>query len=140
MTVSNGKQVSIEYTLKLEGDMVVDSNVDGEPLTFVMGEKQIIPGLEDALDGLTAGDSKKVEIAPEQAYGPVQEEALVTLPIDKLPDELRNAGQQIQMQSQDGQVHQGLVSEVGEESAVIDFNHPLAGKTLFFDVKILTVD
>jgi FKBP-type peptidyl-prolyl cis-trans isomerase 2 len=140
MTVSEGKKVSIEYTLKLEDDMVVDSNVDGQPLTYIVGKKQIIPGLEAALNGLKVGDSKNVEINPEQAYGPIQEDAVITLPIDKLPEELREKGKQVQMQSQDGQVHNGVIHEIGEDSAVIDFNHPLAGKILFFEIKIVKVD
>jgi FKBP-type peptidyl-prolyl cis-trans isomerase SlyD len=140
MTVSQGKQVSIEYTLKLEGERVVDSNVNGDPFTFIVGEKQMLPGLEAALNVLKVGDSKKVKLMPEQAYGPVHQKAVVNVPIERLPVGLRETGKQIQMQSQDGQKHRGVVREVGKDSATIDFNHPLAGKTLLFDIKVLAVE
>lgn len=140
MSVSDGKKVSIEYTVKLDDGNVADSNVGQDPLTFVVGEGQIIPGLEAALDGMQAGDSKQVEVPPDQAYGPVQQEAVLTVPLEELPDEVKAVGKQVQAQGQDGRKLEGVVREVAEQSAIIDFNHPLAGKSLFFDVKVLAVE
>ncbi len=140
MTVSEGKKVSIEYTLTLGGDKVIDTNVGGDPLTFVQGNKQIIIGLEKELTGLKTGDTKKVEVAPEEGYGKVIQEAIITAPLEQLPEEVRKVDAQVQGQGPDGQVLRGKVTDVTEDSATIDFNHPLAGKTLFFDVKVLSVE
>ena len=77
MTVSAGTKVSIEYTLRLEDKAVIDTNVGSDPLTYVHGSQQIIPGLEKALEGMKMGDSKQVTIKPEEGYGRVNEEAFV---------------------------------------------------------------
>jgi FKBP-type peptidyl-prolyl cis-trans isomerase SlyD len=140
MTISSGKTVSIEYTLTLGDDKVIDTNVGGNPLTFVQGNQQIINGLEKELEGLKAGDTKKVTVTPEEGYGKVIPEAVVNAPVSQIPEEARTVGAQVQGKGPEGQVLRGEVTEVGEETATIDFNHPLAGKTLHFDVKILSVE
>jgi len=139
MTVSKGKQVSIEYTLTLGDKDVIDTNVGGTPLSFVQGNNQIITGLEKALEGMTVGQSKKVEVAPEEAYGPVFPEAQITIQAAQLPEEARKVGAEVQGKDPQGRVMRGLVTAVANETATVDFNHPLAGKTLHFDVKIHSV-
>ena len=79
MTVSGGKEISIEYTLKLEDQSVVDSNVGGAPLVYVQGSNQIIPGLETAMEGMKTGENKQITVKPEEGYGKVEVEALVSL-------------------------------------------------------------
>jgi len=140
MTISEGNTVSIEYTLTLDNGDVIDSNVGGQPLTFQQGQGQIIAGLESALMGMGKGDQKKVSVAPEAGYGLVHEEAIVILDRNQLPDGAQEVGAQIQGQNADGQTLQGKVTALTEEKATLDFNHPLAGKNLHFEVKILTVD
>lgn len=139
MTVSEGKSISMEYTLTLENKEVLDSNVGGEPLTFTQGSHQIIPGLETALDGMKAGERKQVTVAPEQGYGKVDPQAIQEVPIDQIPPDARKVGVQLQGKDGQGRVVHPTVTEVKEQVVVLDFNHPLAGKTLYFDVKILDV-
>ncbi len=141
MTITEGKTVSIEYTLKLENEEVVDTNVGGEPLKFTQGSKQIIPGLEKEMEGMGVGDSKQVTVTPEEGYGPVYQEAVAEFSKDSLPPDVWKVGAVVQGKSQAGQVLRGFVTEINEDDdkATIDFNHPLAGKTLLFDVKVLEV-
>jgi FKBP-type peptidyl-prolyl cis-trans isomerase SlyD len=139
MTISDNSTVSIEYTLTLDNGDVIDSNVDAEPLTFQQGKGQIIPGLESALIGLEEGDQKKVSVAPEDGYGPVHKEAIVTLKREQLPEGAQEIGAQVQGQGPEGQVLQGKVIDLTDTKTTLDFNHPLAGENLHFDVKILTI-
>lgn len=139
ITVSDGKTVSMEYTLTLENKEVLDTNVGGEPLTFTQGSHEIIPGLETALTGMKAGESKQVTVTPEQAYGEVNPKALQEVPIDQIPPDARKVGVQLQGKDGQGRMVHPKVAEVKEQVVVLDFNHPLAGKTLYFDVKILDV-
>lgn len=139
MTVSEGKSVSMEYTLTLENKEVLDSNVGGEPLTFTQGSHQIIPGLETALDGMKAGERKQVTVAPEEGYGKIDPQAIQEVPIDQIPPDARKVGVQLQGKDGQGRVVHPTVTEVKEQVVVLDFNHPLAGKTLYFDVKILDI-
>jgi FKBP-type peptidyl-prolyl cis-trans isomerases 2 len=139
MDVSTGKQVSIEYTLTLEDETVVDSNVGAEPLTFIQGSHNIIPGLESALDGMTVGDSKQVTVTPENAYGPVNEDAVSEIEKTYIPEDSLKVGAVLQGQNPDGRVIIARVVEIKEETVLLDYNHPLAGKTLNFDVKIMAV-
>ena len=139
MTISEGKTVSIEYTLTLEDKAVIDSNVGGKALTFVQGNRQIIPGLEKELVGMKVGDSKDVTVTPEEGYGTLKTEAFVEVKKEQLPEEAWKVGAQVQGQGPQGQVVRGKVTKINEDKATIDFNHPLAGKTLFFAVKILDI-
>ena len=139
MTITSGKTVSIEYTLTLENKEVVDSNVGGEPLTFVHGSNQIIPGLETAMEGMKVGDTKKVTVNPEDGYGPVIQEAIIEVEKDQLPEGARKVDALVQAQGPDGQMLRGQVTELKDDKAIVDFNHPLAGKTLFFDVKVIDI-
>ncbi len=139
VTVTAGKEVSIEYTLTLDDKSVVDSNVGGQPFSYVQGNQQVIPGLEKAMEGLKVGDTKQITVSPAEGYGEVHEEAFLEVNKDKLPPEAWHEGAQIQGTAPDGQPLRGQVKEVKEETVVLDFNHPLAGKTLHFDVKVLDI-
>ena len=139
MSVSKGKEVSLEYTLRLENKEVVDSNVGKEPLTFTQGSQQIIPGLERELEGLVEGDTKVVTVAPEDAYGKVDPKAIQEVEKEKIPKEAQKVGAQLQGKDASGRVFRTTVKEIKEKTVVLDFNHPLAGKTLVFDVKVLDV-
>jgi FKBP-type peptidyl-prolyl cis-trans isomerase SlyD len=139
MDVSTGKQVSIEYTLTLEDETVVDSNVGAKPLTFIQGSHNIIPGLESALDGMEIGESKQVTVTPEDAYGPVNEDAVSEIEKTYIPEDSLKVGAVLQGQSPDGRVIIARVVEIMEETVMLDYNHPLAGKTLNFEVEILDV-
>ncbi len=138
-TVSQGKQVSIEYTLTLEDKSVVDSNVDAEPLSFVQGSHKIIPGLESALEGMKAGERKQVTVNPEDAYGLVNKDAISEVKKEQVPQDALEIGAILQGQGPEGKVILARVIEIKKETVLLDYNHPLAGQTLYFDVKILGV-
>ena len=138
--VQNGATVSLEYTLKDEGGQVLDTNKGGAPLVFVQGQRQIISGLERELVGMRAGEEKKVVVMPEDGgYGPVVPGAQQEVPKDAIPEEGRKVGTQLTARSGSGEARPVTVKEIKETTVVLDFNHPLAGKTLFFDVKVLGV-
>jgi FKBP-type peptidyl-prolyl cis-trans isomerase 2 len=139
MSISDGNTVSIEYTLTLDNGQVIDSNVGQQPLTYQQGQGQIIPGLESELLGLETGDETSVTVSPEEGYGPVRQEAILTLQRSQLPEEAQEVGAQIQGQGPNGQALQGKVTALTDEKATLDFNHPLAGENLHFEVKVLEV-
>ncbi|HWF59031.1 MAG TPA: peptidylprolyl isomerase [Nitrospira sp.] len=139
MTVSNGKQVSLEYTLKLDDQLVVDTNVGRKPLKVTQGSHQIIPGVEKALEGMAVGENKKVTVAPTEGYGTVDPKAFQEIDKKMVPAEAQKVGTQLEGKTEDGRTVFPRISEVKNDTVVLDFNHPLAGKTLYFDVKVLDV-
>ena len=138
--IESGSTVAIEYTLKIDDGTTVDSNVGGTPLTFTQGTGEILPSLEEALLGAKAGDTKEVQLTAEQGYGPVNPEAFQEVDMDKLPEDARTAGTMLMAAGPDGQQHPVRVHEVKEDTLILDFNHPLAGQALSFDIKILSVE
>jgi FKBP-type peptidyl-prolyl cis-trans isomerase SlyD len=138
-SVAEGTQVSIEYTLKLDETNVFDTNVGAEPLTYVQGSRQIVPGLEKALAGMKVGERKQVTVQPEEGYGTIRQEAFMEVEKEKIPEEARQVGAQIQGRAGNGQVVRARIVEVKDATVLLDFNHPLAGKTLYFDVKVLNI-
>jgi FKBP-type peptidyl-prolyl cis-trans isomerase SlyD len=134
--IQEGSIVSIEYTLTDDAGKVIDSNVGKEPLTFVQGAGQIVGGLERELQGLKVGDQKEVQVKPEDGYGLPSQQAFQELPRETIPAEAQKAGVSLMAKGPDGRAIPIRVHEVKEKTVVVDFNHPLAGKTLHFDVKI----
>lgn len=137
--VSNGKQVSLEYTLKLEDKTVVESNVGREAMTYTQGAHEIVPGLEKALEGLAVGDSKRVEVRPADAYGDVDPKAFQEVKKSQIPEKAWKVGTVLEAKSPDGQSMYPRVAEVKSETVILDFNHPMAGKTLIYEIKILDI-
>ena len=137
-TVSKGKVVSLEYTLKLEDNQVVDSNVGKVPLTYMQGANEIIPGLESAVEGMTLGQAKHVVVAPSQGYGDRNLNAFQEIPKEKVPKDVR-VGTRLHGKDKAGQDVRPIVIEVKNDTVLLDFNHPLAGKTLFFDLKVVNI-
>ena len=135
--VAAGRKVTLEYTLTLPDGSVVQSNVGSKAFTYRQGNGQIVPGLEKALAGLKAGEQKKVTLTPEEAYGPVLAENRREVPIDRIPEGARHVGAELSAQGFPGAIR---VAEVHQDTAVLDFNHPLAGKTLTFDVRVVSVE
>jgi peptidylprolyl isomerase len=137
--VTEGKTVKIHYTLTVEGK-VVDSSKGRDPLKFTAGSGQLIPGFEKALQGMKAGDKKTFQVNPEEGYGPVNPQAFREVPKDQLPPEITpEAGMTLFTKSKSGQPMPVQVMEVKEDVVVMNFNHPLAGKTLNFDVEIMEI-
>lgn len=136
--IQNGKRVKIDYTLYVNGE-VFDSSKGGEPLEYVHGSGQIIPGLERSLEGLKPGEERKVHVGPDDAYGPIHPQAIVQVPREQIQDGNVEAGMILSARNADGQTMQGVVTEVNEDSVTVDFNHPLAGKELYFEITIVEV-
>ena len=139
MTITNENcVVSIEYEVKEAGTSeVVDSNKgSGQPLEFIMGKGQIIPGLEKGLTGMNEGDSSDLMIPAADAYGDYNEEAVQTLAIEQFEGVELKEGLTLYGQSEDGQTTQVTVKSFTDTDVNIDFNHPMAGKDLMFSVTV----
>lgn len=138
--ISKDKVVSIEYEVFNQADnALLDSNKGGTPLEFLIGSGQVINGLEDAIMGASIGDNIKATIAPENAYGVYQSDFVQEVPKEQFEGIELKAGMTLFGQGEDGQTIQVSVKDFNDEVVIIDYNHPLAGKTLQFDVKILDV-
>lgn len=135
--VDDDMVVSLSYVLNLDDGEVVDRSGD-EPLQFLQGHRQIIPGLENALYGMTVGDEKKVVIEAADAYGEYDTENMQTMPRGAFPDDLDlEEGMGLYLRdTQTGQRVQAFVAKIKAEEVLLDFNHPLAGETLHFEVKV----
>jgi len=138
--IKNGSVVHIEYTLSDDKGTVLDSNKGKEPLIYIHGQGQILPGLEKELSGMKVNDAKKVRLVPESAYGPVDPQAFQEIPRGNIPADVLKVGNTLVAKNDQGLAFPVRIHEVKEKTVVIDFNHPLAGKTLSFDVKILEVE
>ena len=139
ITISSGNEVSIEYTLRLQDNSVVDTNVGSEPLTYVHGSHRIVRGLENGLEGLKIGDTKEVAVRPEEGYGVVNPDAFREVDKEQLPPEALEVGAKLRSRDAAGRGIEVRVAEVKDKTVVLDFNHPLAGETLYFDIKVLDI-
>ncbi len=129
--------VSIDYTLTVDGE-VVDSTEGDEPLQFIQGHQNIIPGLEKELSGMKVGDNKKVVVPPEEAYGEIDPENVIEVPRDEFPSEIPlETGTELEVKNSDGEVLTATIAGVTDNTVKLDFNHPLAGKQLTFDVTVV---
>jgi FKBP-type peptidyl-prolyl cis-trans isomerase SlyD len=138
MIIRENCVVSLHYTLTDEEGDELDSSAGQEPLVYLHGSRNIIPGLERALTGRQAGDEFEVTIQPEDAYGIVREELIQSVPREAFAgfDDLQ-VGMQFQTEGSDDQSGLNIiVREIGDDMVVIDANHPLAGQVLHFDVRI----
>ncbi|WP_455377128.1 FKBP-type peptidyl-prolyl cis-trans isomerase [Petrachloros mirabilis] len=137
-TVSQGKTISLEYTVKLENGEVVDSNVGKDPLTYKQGANQIIPGVETAVEGMEVGQATQAVVPPTAGYGDRDPNAIQEVPKEKVPKDV-TVGTQLHGKDVSGREIKPVVSDIKEETVVLDFNHPLAGKTLYVDLKVVNV-
>ncbi|HEY9203910.1 MAG TPA: peptidylprolyl isomerase [Sulfurimonas sp.] len=138
MAISNNQVVSMEYEVKVEGN-VVDSNVNQEPLEFTFGSGQIIPGLESRIASLSEGESASIVVPASEAYGEYNEEAMQKIPKEQFEGIELSIGLPLQGQGPDGNPIQVVVKDILDDEVLIDFNHPLAGKELNFNINILSV-
>jgi peptidylprolyl isomerase len=136
-----GDTVSVHYTGKLSDGTVFDSSRQrNSPITFEVGSGQVIPGFDTAVEGMSPGESKTVEIPCDQAYGPHQSDRIQKVSREQLPEGLEpQVGLELQAQSQDGQVIPVRITEVGDEDVTIDVNHPLAGEDLTFELELVEI-
>ncbi len=140
MKVSKDSVVSVEYRLHLGDGEVIDESEPGQPLAYMHGRGQIVPGLEGQLEGMSAGESKKVVVVPSQGYGEHDPRGLQVVPRSMFPPNAQiEPGMSITAQTAEGDVIPITVRELKGDSVVVDLNHPLAGKTLHFDVTVREV-
>ena len=139
LMVQSGKRVGIEYTVTLEDGSKVGSNVGQKPFVYRQGDPKVLPALQAALEGLKVGDRKHLTLPPEKAYGPVQPEAFQEVPSADIPEHSRKVGTLLATQDPEGNQQEARVHEVKEDTIVLDHNHPLAGKTLTFDIRVLEI-
>jgi FKBP-type peptidyl-prolyl cis-trans isomerase 2 len=138
--IEEGSTVSIEYTLTLDDGETADTNVGGEALVYSQGQEEILPALEEALIGLEVGDTKKVVLTAEEGYGLVDSDGYQDVEPDLVPEDARTVGTMLVASDPEGNQQPIRVHEVGEDKIVLDFNHPLAGQALNFDIKIVAVE
>ena len=136
--ITDGKKVKIHYTLRVEGK-VVDSSKGHDPLIYLHGTESLIPGLQKGLLNHKAGERCRFVIGPEEAYGVVDQSAITEVPFSALPKGKLKIGYVVTAEGPDGNLMHASVKEIRTDTVMLDFNHPLAGKTLQFDVEILEV-
>ncbi len=140
MNITDKLHVAFDYKLTLDSGEDVDSSSDGQPLGFITGSGQIIPGLEKAMMGMTIGDSLKISVESEDAYGQVNTEMFKDVPKNQFPGDIDlQPGMTFQAQGPQGPIAINIKEIKDENTVVIDLNHPLAGKRLHFDVNIVEV-
>lgn len=132
--------VHVHYTGKLDDGTIFDSSREREPLSFMLGAGQVIPGFDDALMGMTVGDSKTVRIPADQAYGEHRDDLVLEVTLDQFPEDANpQIGQQFELRTQSGQPIPATVTEVSDSTAKLDANHPLAGQALTFELELVAV-
>jgi FKBP-type peptidyl-prolyl cis-trans isomerase SlyD len=137
--IQAGSAVAFHYTLTDESGAVIDSSKGKEPMHYIHGRGQIISGLEKELTGMAVGAEKKVTVKPEEGYGPIDPRRFHEVPKDKLPPDALKVGTMLMAQGPQGQGVPVRVHEIKEKTVIMDYNHPLAGKTLSFDIKITDI-
>lgn len=140
-TVERGKVVQVHYTGTLENGEIFDSSKDREPLEVTVGEGHLIHGFEEALIGMSLNEKKVFTLAPEEAYGKRDEEATRTFGRDEIPPDLSvEKGQLLSLTTPDGDQIPAKVVQVNDDGLTVDFNHPLAGESLTFEIEVVGID
>lgn len=138
--IKPGSKVSVHYKLSVEG-VLIDSSEDREPLTYTQGSAEMFPEVEEHLEGMQAGDETKLSVPPDKGYGPHDPKAVHVVPksVFDTPEKI-TVGMAVQSQTREGQPFNAIVTEIAEEEVTLDLNHPLAGKTLDFELKVVDVN
>ena len=139
-TAQEGNTVSIHYTGTLSDGTEFDSSRDREPISFELGAGQVIPGFNDSVLGMSVGETKSFTILSENAYGPRNEQAVQNVGKSSFPEDYEYViGQQVHGTGNNGQPFLATITSVQDEDVTLDFNHPLAGKDLNFDVELVSI-
>ena len=140
LVIANGKKVKLDYVLTVD-DQMIESTQGGEPLEYTHGTGQIIKGMASELEGMKVGQEKSIIVKPEDGYGQVIAEAIKEIDSSYFPEDFEaQVGTVISLKGEEGVVIPGIIMEVNEKTVIVNFNHPLAGKTLNFDVKIVDIE
>ncbi len=137
----DGDRVKVHYTGRLDDGTVFDSSMITDPLEFTIGERQVIEGFEEAVVGMSPGESRTVGVSPEKGYGHPRDDLIVTVGRDKFPDDIQPVvGKQLELRRrEDGETFPVTVTDVSESTVTLDANHYLAGKELTFDIRLLEI-
>lgn len=136
----SGDTVRIHYTGTLDDGTEFDSSAGRDPLEFVLGGGQVIPGFDGAVDGMAVGESKTVTIPPDQAYGARHEQLVQQISSDALPEDMKpEVGMRLQSQGPEGQAMNLVIAEVEDGTITVDANHPLAGQALTFAIELVEI-
>jgi len=136
----NGDKVKIHFTGYLEDGTVFGSTTDEEPFEFIIGEKNMLPGFENAVVGMQKGDIKTITLPPEEAYGPHKKELVSVMERSGFPKEIHlEVGKRLRVRTQDGKYTMVTIKDFTEDSIVLDENDPLAGKTLTFKIELIDI-
>jgi len=132
--------VKVHYTGKLEDGSTFDSSAGREPLEFTLGTGSVIPGFDQGIVGMAIGETKTITIAPDDAYGPLREELVIEVKKSDIPSKINtDVGQRLQIPQPEAQPIPVVITEVKDETITLNANHPLAGKTLIFDVELVEI-
>lgn len=138
--IKTGSIVTFHYNLTVNGQ-VVESTDGKEPLKYMQGQGTIVPGLEKALEGMKVGEEKTISVPPKDAYGELIKEAIQPVPKANFPEDFEFVlGSVIQLEDPEGKAYPGIIWDIKEDSVDVNFNHPLAGQILIFEVKILAIE
>ncbi len=136
--VKLGDRVRVHYRGTLKDGTEFDSSFDGEPLEFTLGEGMVIPGFENAIVGMTEGETKTVSIPPDEGYGQYSDELIAVIQRSILPDDLEpQVGMQLEAEAEDGTVTVVAITEVTDDTVTLDANHELAGQELIFEIQLV---
>ena len=136
--IDSGKKVKMNFTMKSSG-ITLETTEGKKPFEFVFGKTPMIPGVEEAIKGLKAGDKKKLSLKPEKGFGEINPKAIVEFPKSQFKEKNVKAGMMFNGRSKEGVPLRGTVKEVKKDTVILDFNHPLAGKNLDMDLEIMEV-
>ena len=139
MAISEGDTVSVHYTGRLQSGEIFDSSRERDPLTFTVGAGKVIPGFERGVEGLDVGDERTVEVPPQEGYGERDERLIRKVSKEDLQSPDLQEGMRIGLQAADGVQLEATVMEIDDEGYTLDFNHILAGRTLVFDIEVVSV-
>jgi len=135
-----GDTVRVHYSGFLDDGTIFDSSLEREPFEFTLGEGMVIPGFEDAVVGMDVGETKTVNIPSDKAYGPYRDELLVSVERSQVPPDIEpDVGLELQIRTPEGTVTNVTITEMDEDSITLDANHPLAGKDLIFEIKLVEI-
>ena len=138
--VKNGDTVSIHFTGSLEDRTVFESSLENQPLTFKVGNAEVIMGIDESVIGMKESQEKEIHISSDKAYGSIEKELRVIIKKEELPKKLElKLNSELHIPNEDGDPYRVRISEITEDSVELDGNHPLAGKNLFFKIKLVEI-
>jgi len=140
MPIKDGDKVKVHYTGSLDNGTIFDTSRDRDPLEFVAGKKMLVHGFENAIMGKEVGDNVKVTFPADEGYGDVDPDLVFAVPLNELPEGITpEIGMHLELNSEEG-IMDVVISNLTEDTIELDANHPLAGKALTFEIKIVSID